>query len=95
MKIKNLNNSKLDTLEKVHDIISHNGQICFNLPFFVAEDFLLIYNFSDFKYVLSLMIKNRKWYVDICGDLSSSDISNICKIDYEYTKWNCIENKKG
>ena len=95
MELKNLNNSKLKTLEKVYDIISCNGQICFNLPFVVAGDFLLIHNFSDFKYVLSLMIKNRELYVDVYGDLSSSDISNICKIDYEYTKWNCIENKKG
>ena len=93
MKIKNLNNSKLKTLEKVYDIISYNGQVKFNLPFWVCKDFLFIDNFSDFKYVLSDMIHNKGWYVDVCGDLSSDDISNICKIDYEYTKWNCLEIK--
>ncbi len=93
MKITNLNNSKLETLRKVYDIISYNGQVKFNLPFYVGEDFLFIDNFSDFKYVLSEMTNNKDWYVDICGDLSSSDISNIFRIDYEYTKWNCIENK--
>ena len=93
MKITNLNNSKLETLVKIYNIISYNGEVKFNLPFYVGEDFLFIDNFSDFKYVLSEMTNHKDWYVDVCGDLSSNDISNICKIDYEYTKWNCIENK--
>ncbi len=47
MKITNLNNSKLETLRKVYDIISYNGQVKFNLPFYVGEDFLFIDNFSE------------------------------------------------
>ena len=90
MKIKNLNNSKLKTLKKVYTIISCNGEVVHNLPFWVGRDFIFIDNFSDFKYVLSDMIYNKGWYVDVCGDLSSDDMSNLCRIDYEYTKWNCI-----
>jgi len=94
MKIKNLNNSKLKTLEKVYNIIQFEwGK--YNVPFWVGENFLFIDNFTEFKESLSLMIKKKELFVDVYGDLSSSDISNICKIDYEYTKWNCIENKKG
>ena len=83
--------SLLKTLRKVYDIISYNGQVKWNLPFYVGEDFLFIDNFSDFKYVLSEMTNNKEWYVDICGGLSQDDISNLCRIDYKYTKWNCIK----
>lgn len=90
MKITNIDNSKLDTLDKVYHIIQFEWGT-YNVPFWVGKDFLFIDNFTEFKEALILMINKKEWYIDICGDLTQDDICNLCKIDYEYTKWNCIK----